>query len=309
MKYDLYHDESKEGGYWHGMLLVPQNKRDVILKLLSEIRDRTKYPHFIHLQGLNKKGKRFNCIRAWIQLGAGSLIQKSKGDPYTIFLTDGVKFSEKDGSPRTEFSEFFSINHRDKLLGMKFILFKERGNHSMMGNLYPDHASKIETTFRMGMKAGIHYLGGDDDTIEIDSIHFDGHEHYGRNIDKERIISRIYGLRDYCSFGDGLKIYDKPSNHCRAGSQDSDDCQFLQLTDLLVGCFRLSLDDSTGQIQNEVAFPIKRLIDERWMKGYARMKNSRWFKGFYLSECWLEDDYWQFDDFKIDTKNLRLLYY
>ncbi len=28
MDYDLYHDESKEGGYWHGMLLVPCEKRD-----------------------------------------------------------------------------------------------------------------------------------------------------------------------------------------------------------------------------------------------------------------------------------------
>lgn len=25
MKYRLYHDESKQSGYWHGMLLVPED--------------------------------------------------------------------------------------------------------------------------------------------------------------------------------------------------------------------------------------------------------------------------------------------
>lgn len=32
MDYDLYHDESQEGGYWHGMLLVPREKREIFFE-------------------------------------------------------------------------------------------------------------------------------------------------------------------------------------------------------------------------------------------------------------------------------------
>ena len=31
---------------------------------------------------------------------------------------------------------------------------------------------------------------------------------------------------------------------------------------------------------------------------YARMKNSRWFGGFCISECYVENDQWQFNDLR-----------
>jgi hypothetical protein len=82
---------------------------------------------------------------------------------------------------------------------MKFILFRERDCHKELTG-YNDHASKIETTFRFGVKGGLHFLGSHADPIRISKIHFDGHQHYYRHIDRDRIADRINGLREYCSF-------------------------------------------------------------------------------------------------------------
>jgi len=68
MEYDLYHDESQEGGYWHGILLIPRINRNIFLNHLERVREETKYGHIITLKGLKNKGSRFNCTRAWLQL-------------------------------------------------------------------------------------------------------------------------------------------------------------------------------------------------------------------------------------------------
>ena len=41
--YRIYHDESKIDGYWHGMLLVPENTRSHLLNLLKEGRNANDY--------------------------------------------------------------------------------------------------------------------------------------------------------------------------------------------------------------------------------------------------------------------------
>jgi hypothetical protein len=40
-------------------------------------------------------------------------------------------------------------------LGGHFIMCRKRGDPSDMSSLYPDHASKFETIFRMGLKGGL----------------------------------------------------------------------------------------------------------------------------------------------------------
>lgn len=306
MEYDLYHDESQEEGYWHGMLLVSRPTRDTFLEYLNLIRNETGYHHPVTLKKLNTKGFRFNCIRAWIQLSAGALMQYFKNEPFPV-LVGRRKYSVEERKPYASYKKLLRIDSNDKIIGAKFILFKERDSHSKMGDLYPDFASKIETTFGFGLKGGMHWLGTEKTPIRIRSIHFDGHKHYGRNIDQERIMKRISGLRDYCSFEDEIKINDKTGKHNVEDCQHYDDCQFLQLTDLLVGSFRTILGSAKNSIQKEVAHPIKELIG-KWQDGLARMKNSRWFEGFWMSECWLDGDRWSFEDFRsIDKKQPKLL--
>ena len=56
MDYELYHDESKEGGFWHGMLLVPIVKKHTLLNLLSQARENTNYSEPISIKQVRKQG-------------------------------------------------------------------------------------------------------------------------------------------------------------------------------------------------------------------------------------------------------------
>ena len=182
--------------------------------------------------------------------------------------------------------------------GPKFVLFCERDLHNQMIG-YKDNASKIETTFRMSMKGGLHYLGCEENPIEIVKMHFDGYEHYQRHIDKERIVGRLNGLRSYCLIRESESLIDdRSSNHTLQDSQPYEDCQLLQLTDLLVGGFRNLLSDTQNPLHVELSQPLL-VIKKKLDQGYARMKNSRWFKSVCISQCYLEYDQWHFEDIEI----------
>lgn len=290
MDYELYHDESQEDGYWHGMLLVPALKKDVLLRYLKSVRENVRHNDVLSIKRVKSKGgKVFRCARAWINMGVGALIQDLKGTPYPIYT-------------EREWSDKYGL--LEDLIGAKFILFKERDSHKKMLH-YSDHAAKIETTFRMGLKGGLHLLGSSEQPICITKIHFDGYEHYRRRLDKERIIERINGLREYCSFvSDDDLIDDRTGNHDKTDSQDYNDCQLLQLTDLMVGGFRTVLGEQTREIHAEISIPIKKII-EKYACGPARMKNSRWCSGFCMSQCHLDEDSWHFDSLISEGPNER----
>jgi hypothetical protein len=184
---------------------------------------------------------------------------------------------------------------------MKFILFRERDAHTELTG-FRDHASKLETTFRFGIKGGLHFLGSEEEPINITRIHFDGHLHHQRHIDQERIISRIKNLRTYCNFSRRHDLIDdRHSDHKKSDSQEFDDCQFLQLTDLLIGCFRTSLGYRTKAIHIELAKPVQNLVD-KYYEGPGRMKKSRWARSFVMSQCYLEDGHWIFEGIQRNGK-------
>ena len=104
-------------------------------------------------------------------------------------------------------------------------------------------------------------------------------------------------------------IEDRNSKHENSNSQDYDDCQLLQLTDLLVGCFRTALGNSTRDIHRELSLPVKQLV-QRYREGYARMRNSRWHNAFTLSQCFIEEGQWKFESLDFPSgseKQLSLL--
>jgi hypothetical protein len=279
--YDVYHDESLEGGYWHGMLLVPRLGRDELVGRLFEIRTNTGYAEPIALKRIRKAtGARFRCGEAWVSLGVAALAQRAKGS--TLPFRNGLK------TPHPHF---------DRLgppIGARFILFRVRDGLSVLRG-YSDHASKVETTFRMGLKGGLHLFADHPQRLRVSSLHFDGYEHYRRRVDGKRIIDRIGQLRDEVSFAQDLLIDDRSGDHSRDGAQEYADCQLLQLTDLLVSGFRTVLGEARNGAQLRAAEPLGDLAS-RWHDGPARMTNSRWYKGFCISECYLEDDRWQFAD-------------
>lgn len=279
--YDLYHDESLEGGYWHGMLLVPRAARVQLLTQLRRIRDNTGYSHPIALKGIDKvTGPRFRSAEAWLSLAGTALAQRSKGS--------GLHFLTGRRDPHPETDSLSSV------MGAKFILFRVRDGHKVLTG-YADHAAKVETTFRMGLKGGLHLFAEDHRLLRVASLHFDGYEHYQRRVDGNRIVGRMGKLRDEVAFADDLLIDDRSGNHMKADSQENDDCQLLQLSDLLVSGFRTVQGESKNDAQRRAAFPLKELAD-RWHAGAARMRNSRWYRGFCISECFIEDDGFRFSD-------------
>ncbi len=231
MDYELYHDESLIGGYWHGLLLVPISAKQTTVELLDNIRYSTQYSAPLNIKSVTKRNRVFDCAFAWMSVGVAILRSKLKGDPIPIYLG-----RDKQNKPRYDL-------FRD-VVGAKFILFRERDAHREMTG-YFDHASKIETSFRMGFKGGLHFLGSEESPIRIAGLHFDGHKHYQRHIDKSRIIDRIEGLRSYCTIENLPNLIDdRSSDHRKEDSQSYADCQLIQLTDLLIGL------DSTAKCNN-----------------------------------------------------------
>lgn len=281
MRYDLYHDESKEDGYWHGMLLVSQSTRADLLSLLSNVRENTGYAHPVTLKGLTKtSGRKFRTIQAWLSIAVASLVQDEAGLPTEYYTGQKAR--------RTE------IVRLTELINARFILFRVKEGHQQLSG-YPDHASRIETTFRMGMKGGLHLFATADDPLILTSLHFDGYEHRKRRIDRQRIVGRLGELRDPVTVPEELLVDDRRSDHRDSDSQAYADCQLLQLTDLLVSGFRTILGPAGHPAQVRVTRPLRRLSD-RWHEGPARMRNSRWHRGFAISECYLDGDTWEFSD-------------
>lgn len=292
MDYELYHDESLEGGYWHGMLLVPARNKREFSDLLLIARNNSRYSDKLGIKKVDRKGFIYNCASAWTQISVACLRSANKGKNEPVFLGGQAK-----GKP---------IYGQVSPYGMKFILFRERDSHKQMTG-FKDHAGKIETTFRFGIKGGLHFLGSNNNPINITKIHLDGFQHHQRHIDKERIVDRIEGLRDYCSFTkrDDL-IDDRHSDHKKPNSQDYEDCQFLQLTDILIGCFRTSLGYGTKEIHTKLAKPVKILVN-KYHEGIPRMRNSRWFNSFVISQCFLENGQWNFEGIQRNQNNTTQL--
>ncbi|MBN2589710.1 MAG: hypothetical protein JXA96_07600 [Sedimentisphaerales bacterium] len=297
MDYELYHDESKVHGYWHGILLVPIESKPLVIEYLEKVRKYTRYEAIIGIKKIKTEGKIFSCAEAWLDYCIGAMItQFNYKYPHQIFTGERIR-DEK------QYEIFENIVNRNPL-GLKFILFRDKDQFKNMYNSL-DHGGKIEVSFRIAAKSGLHYLFSEENHIRIKKIHFDGYEHHGRNIDKKRIIERLNGLRNYCYFKENCSIDDRSSKHNRENCQLYEDCQLLQLTDLLIGSFRTALGYyGQGNIpaQKTLANHVQVLI-ERYKKGYARMRYSRWKDSFCISESYIENEKWQFQDIEYAKKS------
>jgi hypothetical protein len=290
--HDVYHDESKEAGYWHGILLVPRATRPVILQHLATVRRETGCDLPLSLKDVKSRGDRFQCSRAAVQLAVAAMMQDTKGHAEKVFVSSRG-YNQQEQRKATDYREIVRITEP---LKMRFIVFRERDCLKFLDpeGHFLDYGAKVETTFRMGFKGGLHLLFDEDDPVTIASFHFDGHEHHRRHTDTDRIVGRLVdGLRPYCRIVEQPVMDDRSSDHRQPGAQSFDDCQFLQLTDLLIGSFRTVLGECKNDVQADVAYPVAGLVD-KWKAGRKRMENSRWHRGFCISQCHLENGKWQF---------------
>lgn len=286
-KYELYHDESIKDGYWHGMLLIPTHKKVEFYEVLQCYRKKIAYYNKFSFKDIKGPGQKFDLADAWLNVGIGFLRSGLNSEKYPVYSwNDNSLFSKFEVLP-------------PEFLGAKFILFRVKGEHEDM-TYFSDKVCNIETTMRMGLKGGLHYLGTDINPIFIEKIHLDGYEHYLRHADVSRIVDRIYGLRDYCSFAQRDKILDdRSSDPQKSDHQEIIDCEFLVLTDLLIGSFRVALSQEKNQWKKKLSEHAK-LILKRLSDGRKRMSNSRWCGSFCLSECELVDNKWKFNNLELE---------
>lgn len=294
MDYDIYHDESKEAGYWHGVLLVPRDSRQKVLEYLATIRKGTRFNRPLSFKDVKCPGARFQCCRAAVQLAVFAMIQDMKGSAENVLIGSRC-YDRTTGRQATDYRAVVTIREAMRL---KFIVFRERDAHKFLDpdGDFLDYGAKVETTMRMGLKGGLHMMFDENNPVAICSIHLDGHQHYRRHVDINRLIGRLkMGLRDYCTIADDISVDDRSYDQREVdGARSYDDWQFLQLTDLLIGSFRTVLADKKNEFQDQVAEPVKMLVD-KWKAGRRRMESSRWYRGFCISQCYLDGGSWKFE--------------
>ena len=91
----------------------------------------------------------------------------------------------------------------------------------------------------------------------------------------------------------GLTLVPPSSDHSKVDADEYGDCQLLQLTDILIGACRSFLGFSTQPIHMNVAHPVKHPI-EAYMRGLQGYSNSRWYPSFWMSQCKIGDQQWEF---------------
>lgn len=275
-EYDVYHDESQIAGYWHGILFVPRMSRRFLLDLLADVRKNTGRTGPISLKQLDKaSGPLYRCIDSWLQIGVGAMLQRFKGKHYPLPTGQAGRSSQ--------FVPLTSI------IGARFVLFRVVDSLKIL-TLCADHASRVETTFRMAFKGGLSLFSKTDEMC-VRSLHFDGHRHYGRRLDLNRIL-RNFAL-DGFEIPDDISLHDASSDHRQKDCQSYDDCQLLQLADILVSGFRTVLGESTQEAHRLACRPLAELA-AKWNRGRTGFSNSRWHLGFCISEASIQAGRWEF---------------
>jgi len=287
--YDIYHDESREESYWHGFLFVPRSKKEYLLDLLDRARKNIGFYEEISYKDIRKTDrparKRPSLIESWTSVALAALQQQK-------LLNLPIPF-HLGGKPK----EY--IARLDELIKCKFVIFKEKDKHQKMFHGMSG-LECIETTFRMGIKGGIHRLFNEENPIIVGNVFIDGNKHYirefGRSFDVKRSLRRFaIERRSYVEFLKDSKLIPQHSNHKMIKPyQKTEDSHLLQLCDILIGGTRFhSFCPDSCNIKYRISLPCRELLS-REQNNYYRMRQSRFFNGFALNEAWLENDEWKF---------------
>lgn len=264
-KYEIWHDESKEGGYHHGILFVPLDKRDEIVGWLKKNREKYSIPDSqeVKFAGSLKKRKFGRIVRN--NLAFFSHITKT--NKYNI-PTRIYNLSEKN--KYEGYKDFMEVVGS---FGCRFGLLKIENNlESLYSSIY---ANKVETTFNFILRGCCHGMFDVKTPIEIIKFYFDGNEHYGRSVD----LNRISGgqLRDYVKLSKNVSVDSK-----QRGEREDDTGLMIDFVDNIVGAFRSKLNRDDDEYN--ILYPLSE-IWERLVNGEIFLNsNSRWHRSISFSE-------------------------
>ena len=286
-KYEVWHDENREGGYHHGILLVPIDKKEDLIIYLKNIRIEHRYPHIADLKFAGSLSQQKKGILISNMLALFSHIIKTKDDGLTkIYNPTGKNRFKKEYTHFTEVSGLF---------GCRFGFLKIEDNFQSLQ--FDTYEKKVETTLRFVLKGCCHSMFNTENPIEIVGFYFDGNEHHGGSINLARILSGEF--RPYCRISDNITV---DARHVRDRHDDTK--LVINFVDNIVGAWRSLL---SGEIdEKDILNPLRPICERAKMKKIFSNPNGRWHKSIYLSELKIEDGIIEFPDIFLSSAQQSL---
>jgi len=152
----------------------------------------------------------------------------------------------------------------------------------------------------MGIKGGVKFLFFDEE-IKIGKIYIDSLKRaLEENFNTQNILERFKSEADEnITFNDDAEIIPIYKKNYKKNDLVS---EFMQLADVVIGAIRTQkLKMRSFPIRYEITKPFKDLL-EKEMENLPRMQNSRYYKGFALSDTWIEDNKWKFENMNTNVK-------
>lgn len=280
-EYEIYYDEIKEDGYWHGIFFVPVGSNNDLCQCLEDAGRDYPFNCRLHFSNCGKNdpedSMRTLLTESYISIGCASL-QSQKFEKYPAKA---------------------KVGRHPKIINpicAKFAVYRVspaaikacNGNRNLI----------ITQTLKSALKGALHYLFPIEENIMINRIFFEGTELQG--IDEEKIMANLQKqVRSNVKKLPDNFITQSSDHNSLSENQEKKDSRILQLCDSMVGATRFCVVcDSIDHIRSKITKPIKGIL------GYAdesltRMKESRYFRGFSLSEADTDGDNWEFTNLKI----------
>jgi len=288
--YDIFHDECKEDGFWHCFIFVPREKQKELFNLLQKPRNSLNYYDFIHFKNISRKCKsyypRVRLIKSWCSILLYAIQQqKICADLYLGHNKNKPVYELKKGN--------------DDKIGARLVIFREKMNQQDMYESMSG-SRKIETTFRMGVKGGTHFLFPDKE-VKIGNIYIDSPKKaFAENFDSQNMLNRFKNeSNENIFFTDDSEI--APFNKKDYKKEDTIS-EFMQLADIAIGGIRTQkLTMTNFPARYKATYPLKDLLKKE-TENYVRMTKSRYCRGFALSDAWIENEKWKFEDMHINVE-------
>ncbi|MCB5251390.1 MAG: hypothetical protein RBR69_05815 [Candidatus Cloacimonadaceae bacterium] len=276
--WDVFYDECKADGYWHCFLFIPKNKIVFLDSLIQQARECSNYRDPIHYTNIGRKTKNEDRRVVFIKVLTDILlyiIQQQKLD--AVINWNGT--TQKINAP---------------YVGARVAILRMLNNHETQS--IPQKL--IEATFRMAIKGPLHYLFTDEHPI-IDTINVDfSTSSFQNSFDESNLWERVKN-----ELNKNITFTPSSSITCISKKDYLPDCPFsqiMQFVDVILGSFRTCVVQNTEFVARYFASePIRSLLLKDY-KNIARMKNSRYYKGYSLTDAHLNDQ-WVFKPIKIEN--------
>lgn len=289
IEYDVFYDECKEDGYWHCFLFVPKDKKEFIHQLITKARICTHFKDTIHYVNITAKTKFKAPNVQFVKILIDILLYIIQQDENKIQAV--IKWGEN------------YKRYNGPKVGVKLAIFRK----IYQNNSKSENQKMIEATFRMGLKGALHFLFIDEHPI-IDNIYVDYSEDcFNNNFDSQNMWERLKEeLRDNISYtqDSAIRFISKEDY-----TLDNTESQLMQFVDVIIGSIRTCV---LQQTDFEARYKATEAIRTLLLKDYnnkARMKNSRYYKGYTLSEAKLENNEWIFNPIKIESDKQQMEFF